>query len=59
MPTLPRPPVTLEHAASFTDREVEVKVATHADGRQIVVRRSTEVDARSGQRLLHIDALVR
>jgi hypothetical protein len=41
------------------DREIELRVAMHADGRQIVVRRFTEVDERSGRRTLHIDAVVR
>ena len=41
------------------DREIELRVAVHADGRQIVVRRFTEVDERSGRRTLHIDAVVK
>ena len=41
------------------DQEVEMRVAMHADGRQIVVRRHTVVDERSGARTLHIDAVVR
>lgn len=41
------------------DREIELRVAVHADGRQIVVRRETVVDEASGRRTLRIEAVVR
>jgi hypothetical protein len=58
MPTPPRD-YTTPRDTPIADREVELKVAVHADGRQIVVRRQTEADPHGGQRTLHIDAVVR